>query len=162
MSRCVRRSPVDNALEKAPALDPDYSAAHALLAWAHDLCFTRAGFEEAHRRAAVAHERAAIEQEMDHPTALAIGGFVPAFLAVDRDLGLAAIARAAIINPASATVAYLSAQANAISCRSDAAGAYARERSALYQDLIYQDSMIGTDHRLVAEARMRARAVARN
>ena len=27
---------------------------------------------------------------------------------------------------------------------------------------LYQDSMIGTDHRLVAEARMRARAVARN
>ena len=26
----------------------------------------------------------------------------------------------------------------------------------------YQDSMIGTDHRLMAEARMRARAVARN
>ena len=27
---------------------------------------------------------------------------------------------------------------------------------------LYQDSMIGTDHRLIAEARMRARAVARN
>ena len=27
---------------------------------------------------------------------------------------------------------------------------------------LYQDSMIGTDHRLMAEARMRARAVARN
>ena len=28
--------------------------------------------------------------------------------------------------------------------------------------VLYQDSMIGTDHRLIAEARMRARAVARN
>ena len=29
-------------------------------------------------------------------------------------------------------------------------------------EALYQDSMIGTDHRLMAEARMRARAVARS
>ncbi len=111
-------------LEKALTLDPDYAAAHALLAWAHEIYFARAGFEEAHRRAAIAHGRAAIEQEADDPTALAVGGFVLAFLA-DRDVGLASIARAAELNPASATVAFLGAQANGISCRADAAGVYA-------------------------------------
>ena len=112
-------------LEKALALDPDYGAAHALLAWAHELCFARGGFHEAHRRDAIVHGRAAIADDSDDPMALAVGGFVLAFLAVDRDLALASIARAAEINPASATVAYLGAQANAISCRADAADAYA-------------------------------------
>jgi adenylate cyclase len=118
-------------LEKALALDPDYAAAHALLAWAHELCFARAGLEEAHRRAAIAHGRVAVEEETDDPTALAVGGFVLAFLAVDRDIALAAIGRAAELNPASATVAYLGAQANAISCRADAAGAYAARALSL-------------------------------
>jgi adenylate cyclase len=118
-------------LGKALALDPNYAAAHALLAWAHELCFARAGFEEAHRRAAIAHGRVAIEEETEDPTALAVGGFVLAFLAVDRDIALAAIARAAELNPASATVAYLGAQANAISCRADAAGAYAARALSL-------------------------------
>ena len=34
-------------LEQALRLDPDYAAAHALIAWCHELCFTRAGFDEA-------------------------------------------------------------------------------------------------------------------
>ena len=97
-------------LERALALDPDYAGAHALLAWAHELCFARAGFHETHRRAAIAHGRAAIEGNTDDPTALAVGGFVLAFLAVDRDIGLASIARAAELNPASAMVAYLGAR----------------------------------------------------
>jgi adenylate cyclase len=118
-------------LERALSLDPDYAAAHALLAWAHEIYFARAGFEEAHRRAAITHGRAAIEQEADDPTALAVGGFVLAFLAADRDLGLASIARAAELNPASATIAFLGAQANAISCRPDAAGVYAARALAL-------------------------------
>lgn len=79
-------------LEKALALDPDYAAAHALLAWAHEFCFARAGFEEAHRRAAIAHGRVAVEEETDDPTALAVDGFMLGFLAVDRDIALAAIA----------------------------------------------------------------------
>jgi TolB-like protein len=118
-------------LEKALALDPDYAAAHALLAWAHELCFARGGFEEAHRHDAITHGQAAIADESDDPIALAVGGFVLAFLAVDRDVALASIARAAEINPASATVAYLGAQANAISCRADAAGAYAARALSL-------------------------------
>jgi adenylate cyclase len=118
-------------LEKALALDPDYAAAHALLAWAHELCFARGGFDEAHRRDAIVHGQAAIGDENDDPMALAVGGFVLAFLAVDRDVALASIARAAEINPASATVAYLGAQANAISCRADEAGAYAARALSL-------------------------------
>ncbi len=118
-------------LEKALARDPDYGAAHALLAWAHELCFARGGFNEAHRSEAIVHGQAAIADESDDPIALAIGGFVLAFLAVDRDVALASIARAAEINPASATVAYLGAQANAISCRPDAAGAYAARALSL-------------------------------
>jgi|SRR5579871_136459 len=111
-------------LERALALDPEYAAAHALLAWAHELYFARAGFEETHRQAAITHGRLAIEQEAGDPTALAIGGFVLAFLAPERDVALAAIARAAELNPASATVAFLGAQGNAISGRFEAAGVY--------------------------------------
>ena len=46
-------------LEEALRLDPDYAAAHAHLAWCHELCFARAGFDEAHknrRRAARARD----------------------------------------------------------------------------------------------------------
>ena len=118
-------------LEKALALDPDYGAAHALLAWAHELCFARGGFHEVHRRDAIVHGQAAIADDNDDPIALAVGGFVLAFLAVDRDVALASIARAAEMNPASATVAYLGAQASAISCRPDAAGAYAARALSL-------------------------------
>lgn len=112
-------------LEKALALDPDYAAAHALLAWAHEICFKHVGFEDSHRREAIAHGRAAIEHASDDPTALALGGFVLALLGVDRDVALAAIARAAEINPASATVACLGAHANAVSGRVGATGVYA-------------------------------------
>lgn len=118
-------------LEKALTLEPDYGAAHALLAWAHELCFARGGFHEVHRRDAIVHGQAAIADETDDPISLAIGGFVLAFLAVDRDVALASIARATEINPACATVAYLGAQANAISCRADAAGAYAARALSL-------------------------------
>ena len=92
---------------------------------AHEMCFKHAGFEEAHRREAIAHGRAAIEHASDDPTALALGGFVLALLGVDRDVALAAIARAAEINPASATVACLGAHANAVSGRVGATGVYA-------------------------------------
>ena len=111
--------------KKALALDPDYAAAHALLAWAHEICFKHVGFEDSHRREAIAHGRAAIEHASDDPTALALGGFVLALLGVDRDVALAAIARAAEINPASATVACLGAHANAVSGRVGATGVYA-------------------------------------
>ena len=39
-------------LEEALQLDPGYAAAHALIAWCHELCFARAGFDEAHKTAA--------------------------------------------------------------------------------------------------------------
>ena len=40
-------------LEQALRLDPDYAAAHAHLAWCHELCFARAGFDEADKAAAL-------------------------------------------------------------------------------------------------------------
>ena len=36
-------------LEEALTLDPDYVAAHALIAWCHEWCFARSGFKEGDR-----------------------------------------------------------------------------------------------------------------
>ncbi len=70
---------------------------------------------------------AAIEDDADDPMALAAGGFVLAFLGADREVALASIARAAAVNPASATVASLGAHAN----HPDEAGAYAARALSL-------------------------------
>ena len=64
-------------LEEALRLDPDYAAAHAHLAWCHELCFARAGFDEARQEPpALLHARATIASNTDDATALAVAGFV--------------------------------------------------------------------------------------
>ena len=63
-------------LEEALRLDGDYAAAHAHIAWCHELCFARAGFDEAHRNAGLLHARATIASSTDDATALAVAGFV--------------------------------------------------------------------------------------
>ena len=50
-------------LEEALKLDPDYAAAHALLAWCHEIFFARAGLDEADKIAGIQHARAAINGE---------------------------------------------------------------------------------------------------
>ena len=107
-------------LESALELDPDYAAAHAHLAWCHELCFTRAGFEEADRTAALQHARATLAGATDDANALAVAGFVTSMIdrsAGAQDAGLDAIDRALAINPSCALACFLGAQANALAGR---------------------------------------------
>jgi TolB-like protein len=112
-------------LEKALALDPHYAAAHAHLAWSHELCFARAGFDEAHKTDALLHARATIASSTDDATALAVAGFVLSMIvkhgSAEHDAALGAIDRALAINGACATALYLGAQAHAVAGNAAAA-----------------------------------------
>ena len=112
-------------LEEALKLDPDYTAAHALIAWCHELCFTRGGFEDANRSAALLHARATIDSDTDDGTALAVAGFVISLLTTDDDAGLSAIERGLSANPSSATALYLGAQANGLTGDAETAMTFA-------------------------------------
>src|SRR5215469_10966252 len=63
-------------LEQAVELEPDYAAAHAMIAWCHEQRYLRGGLSEEVRMAARQHARAAIATGGDDALALAIGGFV--------------------------------------------------------------------------------------
>ncbi len=63
-------------LERALTLESDYATAHGLLAWCHEILFTRRGFNKESRDAAIRHARAAVAYGRDDATALALGGFV--------------------------------------------------------------------------------------
>jgi adenylate cyclase len=54
--------------ESALALDTDYAGAHGFLAWCHQTLFTRAGFREENRAAAIYHARAALSYGRDDAT----------------------------------------------------------------------------------------------
>jgi tetratricopeptide (TPR) repeat protein len=101
-------------LDRALQLDPDEAAAHALIAWCHELCFARGGFVEAHKSAALRHAGTVLASDTDDGTTLATAGFVTSLLTEDHDAALAAIDRGLAINPSSATVLYLGAQAHAL------------------------------------------------
>jgi adenylate cyclase len=102
-------------LEDALRLDPEYVAARALLAWCHEWCFARDGFDEAEKLAALQHARKAAASGTDDATALAIAGFVLTLLSKDSEAGLSAIDRALALNPSCATALYLGGLANALS-----------------------------------------------
>ena len=67
-------------LEEALRLEPDYPAAHAHLAWCREWCFTRGGFDQADKNAALVHARAVMASNTDDATALAVAGFVTIIL----------------------------------------------------------------------------------
>ena len=127
-------------LERALSIDPSYAAAHALMAWCHEWCFSRAGFADADRLAALQHARAAIVGSTDDATALAVGGFVITMVGKDYDAGVRAIERALAINPSCATALYLGALTNAFSGRPGRAVAYAKRALQLspFDLLTYQ------------------------
>ena len=80
-------------LDDALTLDPNYAAAHALLAWCHEILFVHAGHDESARAAAVRHARIAIASGTDDAAALALAAHIIAFLGKDRDAAIAAIGR---------------------------------------------------------------------
>ena len=112
-------------LQQSLKLDPDYPAAHALLAWCHELCFARAGFDEADRNAALRHANAAIASNTDDATTVAVAGFVLNFLGGEHETGLSVIDCALSLNPSCATALYLGAQAYAIADHGGTASALA-------------------------------------
>jgi TolB-like protein len=111
-------------LEEALRIDPDYAAAHALIAWCYEWCYSRAGFDESNKTAALSHARAAIKGKTDDANALAIAGFVIVMLDKDQ-AGLNAIDRALAINPSCATALFVGSAANAMMGRSVPALSYA-------------------------------------
>ena len=96
-------------LEDALRLDPNYAAAHALLAWCHEIFFTRAGFGEADKAAGLGHARAVIASDTDDATALAIAAFAITMLSKDHEAALSAIERALSLNASCATALYFGA-----------------------------------------------------
>jgi tetratricopeptide (TPR) repeat protein len=127
-------------LQDALQIDPGYAAAQALMAWCHEWCFTRAGFDEADKRAALRHARLAAMSSTDDATALAVAGFVITMLSRDHDAGLSAIDRALALNPSCATAMYLGSVTNAFSGHSAVAIALAdrAQRLSPFDFLAYQ------------------------
>ena len=113
-------------LEQALRIDPDYAAAHGLTAWCYEWCFSRAGFNEADKGAALSHAKAAMAGGTDDATALAIAGFVTSMLSSDHAAGLSTLERALSLNPSCATGLYLAAAASSFSGRAGPAMDYAK------------------------------------
>jgi adenylate cyclase len=101
-------------LLEALKLDPNYAAAHAYLAWAHQIHFAHGGgFDEADKIAGLRHARGAIANHVDDATALAVGAMVIGLLGKDANAALNAIERALSSNPSSAVAYYFGAELNA-------------------------------------------------
>ena len=112
-------------LEDALRLDPNYAAAHAFIAWCHEICFMRGGVDEADKIAGLRHAHTAIASGTDDATTLAVAAFVIDILSKDHKAALSAIERALSLNPSSATALYWGALIHASSGNSAAATAYA-------------------------------------
>jgi adenylate cyclase len=94
-------------------LDPNYAAAHAMLAWCHEICFMRGGFDEADRTAGLGHARAVIASATDDAASLAVSALVTSHLGKDQQTALSAVERALSLNPSSATALYFGAHLHA-------------------------------------------------
>ena len=98
-------------LLEALKLEPNYAAAHAYLAWAYQIRFAHAGgFVEAEKIAGLTHARAAIANDVDDATALAVGAMVICLLGKDAAAALNAIERALSSNPSSAIAYFFGAE----------------------------------------------------
>ena len=87
------------------------------MAWCHEWCFARGGFDEVDRLAALKHARLVTAGATDDATALAVAGFVITMLEKDHATGLSTTERALVLNPSCATAMYLGALTNAFSGR---------------------------------------------
>jgi len=96
-------------LERAIELNPNYTAAHAALAWCLEMRFVREGFNDADRAAGVRHARLALAHGGDDPTALSNAALVILHLDKDFASAAAAIERALALNGSCATALYLGA-----------------------------------------------------
>jgi adenylate cyclase len=112
-------------LEDALRLDPNYAAAHAFIAWCHEICFMRGGFDEADKLAGLRHARSAIASGTDDATALAVAAFAMGILSKDYKAAVSVIERALSLNASSAAALYWGALIHTYSGNSATATAYA-------------------------------------
>ena len=89
-------------LVKSVELEPDFAAAHALIAWCHEQRYLRGGLQEEARNAALRHARHAMAAGRDDPVALATAGFVIAAAGHDYETALAAFDRSFALSSSSA------------------------------------------------------------
>ena len=88
-------------LGKAIELEPDFAAAHAIVAFCHEQRYLRGGMQEETRIAALRHARLAIAGG-DDASALATAGFVIAVCGRDYEAALAAFDRSFALSSSSA------------------------------------------------------------
>jgi tetratricopeptide (TPR) repeat protein len=89
-------------LVKAVELEPDFAAAHAIIAWCHEQQYLRGGLQEETRNAALRHARHAMATGADDAVALATAGFVIAAAGRDYETALAALDRSSALSNSSA------------------------------------------------------------
>jgi len=89
-------------LERAIELEPDYAAAHAIIAWCHEQRYLRGGLNEETKRTALHHARRAIAIGGDDAGALATAGFVIAVIEFDYETATAAFDRSFALSSSSA------------------------------------------------------------
>jgi tetratricopeptide (TPR) repeat protein len=100
-------------LGKAIELEPDFAAAHAMIAWCHEQRYLRGGMQEETRNTALRHARQAIATGGDDAAALAIAGFVIAVCGRDFETALTAFDRSFTLSSSSALALSLSAMVRA-------------------------------------------------
>jgi adenylate cyclase len=89
-------------LARAIELEPDYAAAHAMIAWCHEQRYLRGGLHEEAKRAALHHARTAIAVGGDDAAALATAAFVIAVVEYDYTTATAAFDRSFALSSSSA------------------------------------------------------------
>jgi adenylate cyclase len=103
-------------LEQALKLDPSYAPAHAYMAWAMEIRFIRAGFnDEADKIEGERHARLALAHGSDDSMALSVAALVILHLGNDFDAASAAISRALSLNPSCAAAFYWGAHIHGFS-----------------------------------------------
>ena len=91
-------------LERAVELEPDYAAAHAMIAWCHEQRYLRGGLHEEAKEAALHHASTAIAVGSDDAAALATAAFVIAVVDYDYATATAAFDRSFALSNSSALV----------------------------------------------------------
>jgi adenylate cyclase len=89
-------------LEKAIAIEPEYGAAHGVIAFCYENRYLRGGLVEEDRLAALRHARIAIAAGRDDATALALAAFIVGIFERDYETAFNAFDRSLALNPSSA------------------------------------------------------------
>jgi adenylate cyclase len=95
-------------LQQAIRLEPDYAAAHAMVAYCHEVRYLRGGLHEETKTAALYHARVAIATGGDDAVALATAAFVVAVVERDYETAANIIGRSFALSSSSAWVFSLS------------------------------------------------------